>query len=172
MTVGVDITDKLGYTLLKKGVVDYETLDRALKIKEQEDSKTRRSLAQILVSDFGIDHDSVFKEVANLYGFREIYLADENIDKNRIDFIKKLVEPLPQALKEQMRSEKILPLKYDEQRPDKLILISADPTSRAIPLIARALGAKRYEVCYVRLKDMQNLFDKVFPPENEFFKSS
>ncbi len=170
MTVGVDITDKLGYTLLKKGVVDYETLDRALKIKEQEDSKTRRSLAQILVSDFGVDHDSVFKEVANLYGFREIYLADENIDKNRIDFIKKLVEPLPQALKEQMRTEKILPLKYDEQRPDKLILISADPTSRAIPLIARALGAKRYEVCYVRLKDIQNLFDKVFPPENEFLK--
>ncbi len=170
MTVGVDITDKLGYTLLKKGVVDYETLDRALKIKEQEDSKTRRSLAQILVSDFGVDHDSVFKEVANLYGFREIYLADENIDKNRIDFIKKLVEPLPQALKEQMRTEKILPLKDDEQRPDKLILISADPTSRAIPLIARALGAKRYEVCYVRLKDIQNLFDKVFPPENEFLK--
>jgi hypothetical protein len=77
MTVGVDITDKLGYTLLKKGVIDYETLERALKVKEQEDSKTRRSLAQILVNDFNIDHDAVFKEVANLYGFREIYLADE-----------------------------------------------------------------------------------------------
>jgi len=37
-------------------------------------------------------------------------------------------------------------------------------------MIARALGAKRYEVCYVRFKDMQNLFDKVFPPENEFLK--
>lgn len=170
MTVGVDITDKLGYTLLKKGVIDYETLERALKVKEQEDSKTRRSLAQILVNDFNIDHDAVFKEVANLYGFREIYLADENIDKNRIDFIKKLVEPLPQALKEQLREEKILPLKYDEQKPDKLILIAADPTSRSIPVIARALGVKRYEVCYVRLKDMQNLFEKVFPPENEFLK--
>jgi len=170
MTVGVDITDKLGYTLLKKGVIDYETLERALKVKEQEDSKTRRSLAQILVNDFNIDHDAVFKEVANLYGFREIYLADENIDKNRIDFIKKLVEPLPQALKEQLREEKILPLKYDEQKSDKLILIAADPTSRSIPVIARALGVKRYEVCYVRLKDMQNLFEKVFPPENEFLK--
>jgi type IV pilus assembly protein PilB len=94
----------------------------------------------------------------------------KNIDKNRIDFIKKLVEPLPQALKEQLREEKILPLKYDEQKPDKLILIAADPTSRSIPVIARALGVKRYEVCYVRLKDMQNLFEKVFPPENEFLK--
>lgn len=165
-----DIADKLGYTLLKKGIVNYETLERALKLKEQEDSKTKRSLAQILVSDFRVDRDSVFREVANLYGFREIYLSDENIDKSRIEFIRRLVEPLPQSLKDQMREEKILPLKYDEQKQDKLIIISADPTSRSIPAIVRALGAKKYEVCYVRLKDMQSLFDRVFPPENEFLK--
>lgn len=170
MTTGVDITDKLGYTLLKKGIVDYETLEKALKIKEQEDSKTRRSLAQILVSEFNVDHDSVFKEVANLYGFREIYLADEKIDEKRAEFIKGLVEPLPESIKNQMLEEKILPLKYDEKRPDKLIIISADPTNRNIPAIARALGAKRYEVCYVRLKDLQGLIDKLFPPENEFLK--
>jgi type IV pilus assembly protein PilB len=170
MPADIDITDKLGYTLLKKGIVDYQTLERALKIKEQEDSKTRRSLAQILVSEFNVEHDSVFREVANLYGFREIYLADENIDKERIEFIKKMVDPLPEALRNQIIEDKILPLRYDEKRPEKLIIISADPTNRNIPVIARALGAKRYEVCYVRLKDLQSLLDKVFPPENEFLK--
>ena len=165
----IDISDKLGYTLLKKGIIDYETLELAIKKKEAEDSKTRRTLAQILVSDFNVEHDLVFKEVANLYGFREIYLADEVIDGERVEFIKKLVES-GDNVKDEIISAKMLPLKFDEARPDKLIIVAADPTNKEIPRLARSFAAKRYEVAYVRLKDLQGLIDKVFPPENEFLK--
>ncbi len=165
----IDISDKLGYTLLKKGIIDYETLELAIKKKEAEDSKSRRTLAQILVSDFNVEHDLVFREVANLYGFREIYLADEVIDPERIDFVKKLVES-GDNLKDEIISAKMLPMKFDEARPDKLIIVAADPTNKEIPRLARSFAAKRYEVAYVRLKDLQGLIDKVFPPENEFLK--
>ena len=70
----VDITDKIGFTLLKKGIIDYETLEKSLKVKEAEGGKNRRNLAQILVYDFNADHDKVFKEVAELYAFRELKL--------------------------------------------------------------------------------------------------
>src|SRR5436190_16660037 len=93
----IDITDKIGYTLLKKGIIDYETLEKSLVVKEGEDKKNRRNLGQILVSDFSIDHDSVFREVANLYAFRELYLRDETVDTVRLDFIKKFVDPLQDA---------------------------------------------------------------------------
>ena len=53
---------------------------------------------------------------------------------------------------------------------DKLIIVAADPTNKEIPRLARSFAAKRYEVAYVRLKDLQGLIDKVFPPENEFLK--
>ncbi|MCL4510914.1 MAG: Flp pilus assembly complex ATPase component TadA [Bacteroidetes bacterium] len=165
----IDISDKLGYTLLKKGIIDYETLELAIKRKETEDSKTRRTLAQILVSDFNVEHDLVFREVANLYGFREIYLTDEVMDTDRIDFIKKFVES-GDNLRDEITSAKMLPLKFDEARPDKLIIVAADPTNKEIPRLARSFAAKRYEVAYVRLKDLQGLIDKVFPPENEFLK--
>ncbi len=165
----IDISDKLGYTLLKKGIIDYETLEMAIKKKEGEDPKTRRTLAQILVSDFYVEHDLVFKEVANLYGFREIYLADEVVDASRIEFIKKLVES-GDNLREEISDAKMLPLKFDEARPDKLVVVAADPTNKQIPRLARSFMAKRYEVAYVRLKDLQGLIDKVFPPENEFLK--
>ena len=165
----IDISDKLGYTLLKKGIIDYETLEQAIKRKEAEDPKTRRTLAQILVSDFYVEHDLVFKEVANLYGFREIYLIDEVVDAGRIDFIKKLVES-GDGLREEIINAKMLPLKFDEARPDKLVVVAADPTNKQIPRLARSFMAKRYEVAYVRLKDLQALIDKVFPPENEFLK--
>ena len=86
----VDISDKLGYNLLKKGIIDYETLESAIKKKEAENSRERRTLAQVLASDFNVEHDLVFREVANLYGFREIYLSDEVVDEGTFSFIKKL----------------------------------------------------------------------------------
>ncbi|MCC6397379.1 MAG: type II/IV secretion system protein [Bacteroidetes bacterium] len=166
----IDITDKIGFALLKKGVIDYETLEKSLRVKDSEDKKNRRNLGQILVNDFGADHDAVFREVADLYAFREIYLADEAMDKARLDFIKKYVDGLPQTVRDMVVQSRMLPLKFDEKQPDKLIIVSADPTDRRIPLIAREFGAKKYEVAYCRLKDLQNLLEQVIPPENEFLK--
>ncbi|HCV42886.1 MAG TPA: pilus assembly protein PilB [Bacteroidetes bacterium] len=166
----VDITDKIGFALLKKGVIDYETLEKSLKVKEAEGQKNRRNLGQILVHDFSADHDSVFREVANLYAFREIFLADEHIDKTRIDFIKKLIDPLPENARTMVVQAKILPLKFDEKQTDKLVIVAADPTDRRIPLVARNFGVKKYEVTYCRIKDIQGIIEQVVPPENEFLK--
>ncbi|MBP6672894.1 MAG: type II/IV secretion system protein [Bacteroidetes bacterium] len=167
----IDITDKIGYTLLKKGIIDYETLEKSLRIKESEAAKKeRRNLGQILVSEFSADHDAVFREVANLYAFREIYIADENIEKGRIEFIRKLIDGLPDGNRELLMQTKMLPLKFDEKQPDKLIIISADPTDRNIPLISRNFNVKKYEVTYCRLKDLQSLIELVIPPQNEFLK--
>ncbi|TAK66723.1 MAG: type II/IV secretion system protein [Bacteroidetes bacterium] len=166
----VDITDKIGYTLLKKGIIDYETLEKSLKIKESEDKKNRRNLGQILVTDFSIDHDLVFREVANLYAFREIYLNDEVIDDQRIEFVKRFVEALPEQQRDTLIQTKMMPLKFDQKQPDKLIIVSADPTDRNIPTVARNFGVKKYEVCFCRLKDLQGLMEKVIPPQNEFLR--
>jgi type IV pilus assembly protein PilB len=162
--------DKLGQILLQKGVVDRSTVEKAIKIREQEETSKRRSLAQILVSDFNIEHVRVYNEVAELYGFRRISLAEEKINEDRLDFIRKMFAPLPPSLRELMKEEKILFLRYDRHRPYKIILIAADPTNRNIPAIARAIGAKRYEICYVRKEELQKLLDLVFPPVNEFLK--
>ncbi len=166
----IDITDKIGFALLKKGVIDYETLEKSLRVKDTEDKKNRRNLGQILVNDFGADHDAVFREVSDLYAFREIYLSDEDLGKGRLDFIKKYVDGLAQNVRDMIVQSRMLPLKFDDKQPDKLIIISADPTDRRIPLIAREFGAKKYEVAYCRLKDLQNLLEQVIPPENEFLK--
>jgi type IV pilus assembly protein PilB len=168
--MAVDITDKIGFALLKKGIIDYETLEKSLRIKESEDKKNRRNLGQILVNDFGADHDAVFREVADLYAFREIYLADEAIDKNRIDFIKKYIDALPQNVRDLLVQARMIPLRFDEKQPDKLIIVAADPTDRRIPQIAREFAAKKYEIAYCRLKDITNLLEQIIPPENEFLK--
>ncbi|MGE5314172.1 MAG: GspE/PulE family protein [Acidobacteriota bacterium] len=166
-----DITDKIGYTLLKKGIIDYETLEKSLRVKESEQNKKdRRNLGQILVAEFSADHDAVFREVASLYAFREIYLADELIDPARIEFIRKLVDSLPEQMRELLVQTRMLPLRFDEKQTDKLIIVCADPTDRSIPLIARNFNVKKYEITYVRLKELQTLLEQVIPPQNEFLK--
>ncbi len=166
----VDITDKIGFTLLKKGIIDYETLEKSLKVKESEGKKNRRNLGQILVYDFNADHDLVFKEVAELYAFRELKLDDEILDKSRIDFIRKLVETMPENARSMMVDAKMLPLKFDERQPEKLIIIAADPTDRRIPLVARNFNAKKYEVAYCRFTSVDKLQEQVVPVENEFLR--
>ncbi len=166
----VDITDKIGYTLLKKGIIDYDTLEKSLHVREGEDKKNRRNLGQILVTDFNIEHDLVFREVANLYAFREIYLNDENVDLTRIEFIRKFVDGIQPQYRDMLLHSKMMPLKYDEKQSDKLIIIACDPTDRNLPVIARNFNVKKYEVCYCRLKDLDGLMIKVVPPENAFLK--
>lgn len=167
----IDITDKIGYTLLKKGIIDFETLEKSLKMKDSEENKkNRKNLGQILVTEFGADHDAVFREVANLYAFREIYLADEKVDEARAAFVKKLVDALTDQQREMMVQAKMLPFKYDERQSDKLVIIAADPTDRNLPVVARSFNVKKYEICYVRLKDLQGLMEKIVPAQNEFLK--
>jgi type IV pilus assembly protein PilB len=167
----IDITDKIGYTLLKNGIIDFETLEKSLRMKDSDDNKkNRKNLGQILVTEFGADHDAVFREVANLYAFREVFLNDEKVDDARIAFVKKYIEQLSDQQREMMIQSKMLPFKFDERQPDKLIIIAADPTDRNLPIVARSFNVKKYEICYVRLKDLQSFLDKVAPAQNEFLK--
>jgi type IV pilus assembly protein PilB len=165
-----DISDKIGYTLLSKGIIDFETLEKAIKVRESDDGKYKRNLGQILVNEFKLDHDLIFREVAGLYAFREIRINEENVDEGRVKFIRKFVEGMPDNVRDLMIRTKVLPLRFDEKQTDKLILITADPTDRNIPTIARHFGVKKYEICYTRVKDIQTLIDQVAPRKNEFLK--
>ena len=62
----LEMTDKIGYLLFKKGIIDSSILEKALIAKANDKSKIRRNLAQILVQDFNYDHDRIFREVAIL----------------------------------------------------------------------------------------------------------
>ncbi len=166
----IDITDKIGFALLKKGIIDYETLEKSLKVKDSESTKNRRNLGQILVTDFNADHDAVFREVAGLYAFREVILADEVLDKQRIEFIRHFIESLKEPAREMLLQAKVLPFKFDEKNPDKLVVLAADPTDRRVPVVARNFGVKKYEVVFCRLKDITSVLEQVIPPENEFLR--
>ncbi len=166
----LEMTDKIGYLLFKKGIIDAAMLEKALFAKANDKSKIKRNLAQILVQDFKYDHDTIFREVAILYAFRELEINPEEMPKERIDVIKQMINGTGDQLKGQMLEHKVIPFMYDERIKDKLILAAIDPTDRNIPKIAFGLNAKKYEVIYIRKKDYEKLIHIILPPENVYLK--
>jgi len=149
----LEMTDKIGYLLFKKGIIDAETLEKALNSKSNGNGKVKRNLAQILVHDFNFDHDTIFREVAILYAFRELEISFEDFPPPKLEFIKQMINNAGDQIKDQMLRHKIIPFMYDERNKDKLILAAIDPTDRNIPKIAFSLNPKKYEVVYIRKKD-------------------
>ncbi|MBV6513510.1 MAG: hypothetical protein FMNOHCHN_03045 [Ignavibacteriaceae bacterium] len=170
LETNLEFTDKIGYLLFKKGIINSEVLEKALRLKNEDKSKQKRNLAQILVQDFGYEHDAIFNEVASLYAFREMDVTAETITPEVADRIKKFVNGGGESLKKMILEVKVIPYKYDDKQRDKLLIAATDPTDRNIPKIAFGLNARKYEVIYIRNKEYTKLVEKLFPPENEFLK--
>ena len=167
----LEINDKIGYLLFKKGIIDAATLDKALNAKFNDRNKLKRNLAQILVDDFNYEHDIIFREVAILYAFRELDIDLQTIQPNQLDSIRSIVESGGEELKEIMLKENIIPFMYDEQIKDKLIIASTDPTNKNVQKVAFGLNAKKTEVIFIKKKDYDQLIEKLFPPENKFLQN-
>lgn len=166
----VEMTDKVAYLLFKKGLVDADTIQKALAEKNKNGPKGRRNIAQILVQDYGYDHDTIFRQVAVLYAFRELEIKPEDIPDEVFNQIKRRIDSAGESLKSMMIEHRVIPFITDSKNSDKLILATVDPTDRAIQKIAFGLNVQKYEVRYLKQKTYETLIAKIFPPENEFLK--
>ena len=166
----LEMTDKIGYLLLKKGIIDHKILEQALKIKEADQTKLKRNLAQILVDEFKFDHDIIFREVAVLYAFKELNFPIEELPEDRINEMKNMMTKQGEEIKKLLLDHRVVPFKFDDKIRDKLILAAVDPTDRALAKIAYALNAKKFEINYLRKKDFDKLVALLVPTENEFLK--
>ncbi len=166
----LEMTDKIGYLLLKKGIIDHKILEQALKIKEADLTKLKRNLAQILVDEFKFDHDIIFREVAVLYAFKELIVRIEELSDERLAEIKNMLNKQGEEIKKLLLDHRVLPFKFDDTIRDKLILAAVDPTDRALAKIAYALNVKKFEINYIRKKDYEKLIGLLVSTENEFLK--
>src|SRR3990172_6191417 len=165
------MSDKIGYLLFKKGIIDTPILEKALNVKSEEKGKIKRNLAQILVQNFDFDHDTIFKEVSILYAFRELELPEGEQLQHKIEAIKQVVDKVNDQIKQMMAEHKVIPYAYDERLRDKLILAAIDPTDRGIPRIAYALNTRKYEVAFLKKKDYDRIIQSILPVENVYLKA-
>ncbi|PKL83366.1 MAG: pilus assembly protein PilB [Ignavibacteriae bacterium HGW-Ignavibacteriae-3] len=166
----LEMTDKIGYLLLKKGIIDHKILEQSLKIKDADQAKLKRNLAQILVDEFKFDHDIVFREVAVLYAFKELHIHPEELSEERITEIKNLMTRQGDDVKQMLLAHRVIPYKFDDKIKDKLVLAAVDPTDRNLAKVAYTLNIKKYEINYLRKKDFDKLVSVLVPAENEYLR--
>ena len=166
----LEMIDKIGYLLLKKGIIDNKILEEALKVKNEDSTKQKRNLAQILVQEFGFDHDTIFREVAVLYAFKELNIRLDDLPEERVNEIRRIMSSRGDEIKAAMLEHQVIPYAFDRMR-EKLVLAAVDPTDRFLTKIAYDLNAKKYEINYLRRRDYDKIINIISPPENEFLKS-
>lgn len=167
------VGNKLAYLLLKKGVIDSKTVTKAIFLKQKylQEGKNRKNLAQILVQDLNFDHDLIFREVASFYAFRTVDLDIKNLPENIINDIRNLLDTYDNEIKKMLLHARMLPLMFDVNNKNKLILGATDPTDKEILRIVQRINVDRYEITYLPPASYEKLTEILIPPENEYLKN-
>lgn len=151
----------LGDILLEKGIITADMLLSALDVLSKEDRRNRRKLTDILVQDFKADRDKVYKEIADYYAFRTIDLSKDTVDDNVVAFMRKELNGLPASIRELAVESHVLPYMVDAERPDRLLVITPDPTKQEVHFISRSFPYRKFEICYVAFSQWEELWQQV-----------
>lgn len=144
--------------LIRTGLVSKQMVLDAVNLRKSRGESEKRRLFQILIEEFNVDREQVYEEFARYYSFKTIDLSNIQMDGEILSFINKTLETLPSKIRELAISNKILPFRITEGDSTKIQLITPDPTNTDIATIARAFSYPRHEVCYVSLKNFEELF--------------
>jgi type IV pilus assembly protein PilB len=140
-------TSRLLQTLIESELVTKEQVEEALEI--QQKSSTRKRLIEILTDEVGVDREELLRIVARYYSFESVDPAPLFGNKEKLQFIRQLLDALPAATYDMAVRLKVLPYELYSNGYDKLVVITPDTTHPNIHPIAKAFKFPKYEIRYV-----------------------
>jgi len=131
------------------------TLGQAAKAAQwkQENAAEKRPMAELLEQEFGINRDVVSQQIAQYYAFRVIDPRDRSTRHLLVSDINRILRSLPESVTQQLLKAQLLPYDLAENQPDKIVLVTPNPSDRDIHKLARALPFKKFEICYLKQSD-------------------
>lgn len=154
---------EFGEVLIEKGIITPDVLLNAMDTlsKESQTQKNRRRLPQVLVEDYNVDRNKVYKEVADFYAFKSLDTGNFTLDDNLLAAIRKELNSLPASIRELAVEHHVLPFVVDPENPERLFVITPDPTKSEVHLIARTFPYRKFELFYVSFDQYEELWKKV-----------
>ena len=120
-TAGVGKRGDLGDILVEKGVISPEILSEAMKLTGEDAQKRRRNLPWVLFNTFKIDRDLLYLEVARFYAFRILDISKIQISDERLAFIRREFNAIPDSIKDKAIEFNVLPYSVDPNRTDLIL---------------------------------------------------
>jgi type IV pilus assembly protein PilB len=144
-------------SLIRKNIVSRATVNQAVAWKKAQGDTEKRLLFQILFEQFDADREAVFAEFVRYYLFKSVDLTQTQVDADRLSFINRTLDTLPQKLRELAIAHKIIPFQAADGDSSKLQIVTPDPTNPELATVARAFPYARYETMYVPLAQYEEL---------------
>ena len=158
---------RLGDVLILKNIITPDILNAALE-KQRSEGTNGRKIGNILVSDFGIDHNAVFSTLAEIFAFRSITIVPSKLEPSKIKQTKDILVKFSDNLKKELFYNNILPFQILVGARSTLIVLTSDVTNKAIEKIPQQTEFKRYEIIYCQKTILEDLIQMVNPEKNEF----
>lgn len=152
---------EFGVLLVEKDIISPEQLLSALEIISREPHGKRRKLAQVLVDDLHADRDKIYDEIADYYAFRKLPIKEEDLNDEALAFVRKHLNGMRPTVRAMALEHHVLPFMMDPERPERLLVVTPDPTRKEVYAIARSLPFRKFEICYVKLKQWEDLWQRV-----------
>jgi type IV pilus assembly protein PilB len=152
---------EFGDLLVEKDIISPDQLLAALEIISREPHDKRRKLPQVLVDDCRADRDKIYDEIADYYAFRKLHIKEEDLDDEALAFVRKHLNGMPPTVRTMALEYRVLPFMMDPDRPERLLVVTPDPTRKEVYAIARSLPFQKFEICYVKLKQWEDLWQRV-----------
>lgn len=149
-------TSKLLDFLIEQDVVKPEVATAALEAQRKAADKKR--LVDVLIDDLGGDRDAILKAVASYYSFESVDPTSIFGNKEKLKFIKQLLDGLQPLHYDMAVRMKVLPFELFVNGHDKLVLITPDTTHPDVHTVAKAFKFPKYEIKHVATPDWNELW--------------
>src|SRR6267143_2216223 len=147
---------RLMQILVEEGITTKENMAEALEIQRKGTDKRR--LIDILIEDFGADREEILKSVARYYSFESVDPSPIYGNKERLQFIRQVLDALSPHHYEMAVKLKVLPFELAVNGYEKLTIIPPVTTPTDIHTIARAFKYPRYEIKHVPNPNWEELW--------------
>lgn len=141
-----------------QGIVSQDKIDEALEIQRKTLGKEKKRLIDILIEDLNVDADIIFKTVARHYSFESIDPSPVYGNKERLQFIRQMLDTLPPMYYDLAIRLKILPYELFVNGYDKLIIVTPDTTHLEVHNVAKAFRFPKYEIKHVSVVQWSELW--------------
>ena len=146
--------------LIRNNVITADIAARAGALKQQNPGD-RRTVLDILRDEFSVPRDVLQFQVAQFYAFRMIEPDDRSTRRLGANEIQKLMKSLPEQIRSLAMKQKVIPYDLAENQPDKLVVVTPNPSDRETSEVARAFLYKKFEICYMREKEWDEVWRKI-----------
>lgn len=151
--------DKFCLFLKENNDLDTALLDNALVRMRNKGESSPAALAKILVEDYQLEYDSIYKSIAQYYAFGDTNVDVEKLDKNQQCLIQFIHEKIDREFLDKLFQDNIFPYKLVGINQDKLRVLASNTISPLIDYIHMQTPYQSLEILWAPLKTIRKLVD-------------